>query len=93
MVFTSKNALEGFVNETQQNVNGKVKVKLWKGTQMVVARHSDNSLYNEELATYSKGDAFDHNAAVGFIKLWGLSTKTYSQVHNKKPQFTNTEKN
>lgn len=86
-----KNALEGFINETQQNVNGKVVVKLWKGSQMVVARHSDNSLYNEELATYSKGDAFDHNAAIGFIKLWGLSTKTYSQVHKKKPQFANTE--
>lgn len=86
-----KNALEGFVNETQKNVNGKVKVKLWKGTQMVVARHSDNSLYNEELATYSKGDAFDHNAAVGFIKLWGLSTKTYSQVNKKKPQFVNSD--
>ncbi|PYZ95138.1 argininosuccinate synthase [Salipaludibacillus keqinensis] len=85
-----KNALEGFVDETQKNVNGKVKVKLWKGTHMVVARHSDNSLYNEELATYSKGDAFDHNAAVGFIKLWGLSTKTYSQVNNKKPAFQNT---
>ncbi|WP_416150539.1 argininosuccinate synthase [Salipaludibacillus sp. HK11] len=84
-----KNALEGFVDETQKNVNGKVKVKLWKGTQMVVARHSDNSLYNEELATYSKGDAFDHNAAVGFIKLWGLSTKTYSQINKKKPELVN----
>ncbi|SES24562.1 argininosuccinate synthase [Salipaludibacillus aurantiacus] len=87
-----KNALEGFINETQKNVNGKIKVKLWKGTHMVIARQSDNSLYNEELATYSKGDAFDHYSAVGFIKLWGLSTKTYSQVNNKKPELANTEK-
>ncbi|QKS71229.1 argininosuccinate synthase [Paenalkalicoccus suaedae] len=79
-----KSSLEAFVSDTQKQVNGKIKVKLWKGTQMVVARHSDNSLYNEELATYSKHDAFDHNAAVGFIKLWGLTTKTYAQVNNKK---------
>lgn len=79
-----KNALEAFMDETQKSVNGKVKVKLWKGTQMVVARYSANSLYNEELATYSKGDMFDHNAAVGFIKLWGLSTQVHSQVNKKK---------
>ncbi|TVP84352.1 MAG: argininosuccinate synthase [Alkalicoccus sp.] len=79
-----KDALYGFISETQQQVNGKVKLKLWKGTHTVVARHSDNSLYNEELASYSKNDAFDHDAAKGFIKLWGLSTKTYSQVNQKK---------
>ncbi|PTL39560.1 argininosuccinate synthase [Alkalicoccus saliphilus] len=79
-----KDALYGFITETQQQVNGKVQVKLWKGTHTVVARHSDNSLYNEELASYSKNDAFDHDAAKGFIKLWGLSTKTYSQVNKKK---------
>ncbi|WP_163971406.1 argininosuccinate synthase [Oceanobacillus halotolerans] len=79
-----RNALEAFVDETQKSVNGKVKVKLWKGNQTVVARQSDNSLYNEELATYSKGDMFDHHAAVGFIKLWGLSTQVQSQVAAKK---------
>ncbi|MFC4735775.1 argininosuccinate synthase [Bacillus daqingensis] len=83
-----KDALYGFISETQAQVNGKVKLKLWKGTHTVVARHSENSLYNEGLATYSKGDAFDHHAALGFIKLWGLSTKTYSQVNQKKPVLT-----
>ncbi|RKL69322.1 argininosuccinate synthase [Salipaludibacillus neizhouensis] len=87
-----RNALEAFVDDTQTSVNGKVRVKLWKGTQMVVARKSDNSLYNEALATYSKGDMFDHHAAVGFIKLWGLSTQIHSQVHNKKPDLVNTDK-
>lgn len=64
-------------------VTGKVRVKLHKGNHVVVGRKSDNSLYNEELATYSKGDLFDHNAAVGFIKLWGLPTKVYAEVHKK----------
>ncbi|WP_373895573.1 argininosuccinate synthase [Virgibacillus natechei] len=86
-----RNALEAFMDETQKSVNGKVKVKLWKGTQMVVARDSANSLYNEELATYSKGDMFDHDAAVGFIKLWGLSTRVHSQVNQKKEAINSGE--
>ncbi|WP_147802189.1 argininosuccinate synthase [Alkalicoccus halolimnae] len=79
-----RDSLYAFIAETQQQVNGKVKLKLWKGTHTVVARHSENSLYNEALASYSKNDAFDHKSAEGFIKLWGLSTKTYSQVNQKK---------
>ncbi|UCZ53169.1 argininosuccinate synthase [Bacillus shivajii] len=77
------NALDAFINETQQVVSGKIRVKLHKGNFDVVARKSDHSLYNEQLATYSKGDAFDHTAAVGFIKLWGLRTKVYSEVNTK----------
>lgn len=76
-----KQALEAFVGETQNVVSGTIKVKLHKGNFDVVARKSPHSLYNEELATYSKGDAFDHNAAVGFIKLWGLTTKVYTEVN------------
>ncbi|MBB5174169.1 argininosuccinate synthase [Texcoconibacillus texcoconensis] len=78
-----KKALDAFVDETQVPVSGTVRVKLHKGNNTVVGRKSENSLYNESLATYSKGDEFDHNAAVGFIKLWGLSTKTYAEVHKK----------
>jgi len=81
-----KNALDAFINETQKVVTGKVRVKLFKGTHMVVGRMSQHSLYNEVLATYTKGDAFDHHAAVGFIKLWGLPTKVYAEVHKKDSQ-------
>ncbi|NLP49313.1 argininosuccinate synthase [Bacillus sp. RO1] len=76
------NALGAFIEETQKNVTGKIRVKLQKGNHTVVGRQSPYSLYNEELATYSKGDMFDHNAAVGFIKLWGLPTKVYAEIHN-----------
>ncbi|SDZ23150.1 argininosuccinate synthase [Evansella caseinilytica] len=79
-----RNALEAFIDQSQETVSGTIRVKLHKGTHSVVARKSAHSLYNEELATYSKGDAFDHNAAVGFIKLWGLTTKVYSEVNHKK---------
>lgn len=78
------NALGAFIEETQKNVTGKIRVKLQKGNHTVVGRQSAYSLYNEELATYSKGDMFDHNAAVGFIKLWGLPTKVYAEIHNKE---------
>ncbi|MCA0988269.1 argininosuccinate synthase [Guptibacillus algicola] len=78
-----RQALEGFINETQKVVNGKIRIKLHKGTSTVVGRQSENSLYNEQLATYLKGDLFDHEAAVGFIKLWGLPTKVNAEVHKK----------
>lgn len=74
-----REALDAFIDETQQNVTGKVKVKLFKGNAVVVARQSPYSMYNEELATYEKGDMFDHAAAVGFTKLWGLQTEINAQ--------------
>jgi argininosuccinate synthase len=79
-----KAALDAFIDETQGVVSGTIRVKLHKGNHTVVGRKSPHSLYNEELATYSKGDAFDHNAAVGFIKIWGLPTKVYSEVNKKE---------
>ncbi|MET3193964.1 argininosuccinate synthase [Bacillus sp. OAE603] len=80
-------ALDAFINTTQETVSGTVRVKLYKGNHNVVGRKSDYSLYNEELATYSKGDLFDHQAAIGFIKLWGLPTKVFSEVTNQKAVF------
>lgn len=78
------NSLLAFLKDTQQYVNGTVRVKLFKGHAIVVGRKSPNSLYNEKLATYTKEDEFDHNAAVGFISLWGLPTQVSSMVNQKK---------
>ncbi len=72
-----------YIKETQKVVNGTAKVKLYKGHAQVVARKSPNSLYDENLATYTSADSFDQDAAVGFIKLWGLPTQVNSQVNNK----------
>ncbi|MFC4321081.1 argininosuccinate synthase [Litchfieldia salsa] len=79
-----KDALTAFLDETQKTVTGVVRVKLFKGHAIVEGRKSDYSLYNEKLATYTSDDEFDHNAAVGFISLWGLPTKVNSIVNNKK---------
>lgn len=75
------NALNAFVQETQQYVSGVVRVRLHKGHAIVVGRKSASSLYSHELATYAAGDQFDHKAALGFIKLWGLPTKVHAQVN------------
>jgi argininosuccinate synthase len=79
-----KTALHAFLQETQKYVTGTVRVKLFKGHAIVEGRKSEYSLYDEKLATYTKDDAFDHNAAIGFIELWGLPTKVNSMVKNKK---------
>ncbi|VPK88894.1 argininosuccinate synthase [Streptococcus pneumoniae] len=60
-------ALIAYIKETQKVVNGTAKVKLYKGSAQVVARKSPNSLYDENLATYTSADTFDQDAAVGFI--------------------------
>lgn len=73
-------ALIAFIKETQTNVTGTVRLKLYKGQAIVVGRKSPTSLYNEKLATYTSEDTFDQAAAVGFIKLWGLSTKVNAEV-------------
>ncbi|WP_100331842.1 argininosuccinate synthase [Bacillus xiapuensis] len=79
-----RTALEAFLKETQKYVTGTVRVKLFKGHAIVEGRKSDYSLYNEKLATYTTEDEFDHEAAVGFIQLWGLPTKVNSMVQQEK---------
>jgi argininosuccinate synthase len=79
--FTShRRNLDAYVLSTQQLVTGRVRVKLHKGTAQVVGRSSPYSLYRPKLATYSAGDQFDHQAAVGFIQLVGLPVRTQAEV-------------
>ncbi|MBI2884797.1 MAG: argininosuccinate synthase [Candidatus Omnitrophica bacterium] len=67
-----KAALDACIGFTQQRVTGAVRLKLLKGSCQVIGRRSPYSLYRERLATYSAKDQFDHRAAEGFIKLFGL---------------------
>lgn len=76
-------ALIAFLKSTQKFVNGTIRVKLFKGHAIVEGRKSPNSLYDENLATYTSSDTFDQDAAVGFIKLWGLPTKVSAEVNSK----------
>jgi argininosuccinate synthase len=72
--------LAAYVLSTQRFVTGTVRLKLFRGTSIVVGRKSPYSLYSFKLATYDKGDVFDPSYAVGFIQLWGLPTKTQAHL-------------
>ncbi len=74
-----KQALDAFILQTQDRVTGVVRMKFLKGTVAPVGRQSPYSLYASELATYGSDDAFDHKAAEGFIYVWGLPTRVWSQ--------------
>jgi N-acetylglutamate synthase-like GNAT family acetyltransferase len=73
-------ALRAFVAWTQRHVTGEVRVRLTPGTAHVVGRRSPTSLYDLTLASYGAEDTFDHEAAVGFITLWGLPVRTQSAI-------------
>jgi argininosuccinate synthase len=82
-----KDALEAFIDKTQERVLGKVKVKLYKGSLRVVGRSSPMSLYNLKLATYESFTTFDQTWAPGFIELWGLPTKAANILKRKKEKI------
>jgi argininosuccinate synthase len=79
-------ALQAFVTESQKNVSGTVKVKLYKGNIMVAGRKSPVSLYNPAIATMEADPtkAYNQDDATGFIRLNGLRLKVAAQVHKRK---------
>jgi argininosuccinate synthase len=75
-----KDALEAFIQKTQERVSGTVRLKLFKGSAIVVGRKSAHSLYSPDLATYGAEDQFDHKAAEGFVYVWGLPTRIWAET-------------
>ena len=75
-----RDCIGAFIDETQKYVNGTVKVRLFKGQAVVRGMKAAKTIYRHDLATYSEGDAFDHSAAVGFIKIWGLPVRTWTST-------------
>ena len=72
---TLREALQQFVDFTQEPVTGWVKLKLYKGNIIIIGRESENSLYREDFATFGQEDVYDQTEAVGFINLFGLQMK------------------
>lgn len=70
-----REAIQAFIEVTQQYVTGEVKFKLYKGNIIKAGTTSPYSLYNESLASFTTGDLYDHHDADGFINLFGLSLK------------------
>jgi argininosuccinate synthase len=78
-----REALSAFVEATQQNVTGAVKVKLYKGNCTPVGAKSDYSLYDEELSTFGEDCVYNQKDSAGFITLFGLPTKVHSLMMEK----------
>ena len=72
--------LASYVKSTQRFVTGTIRVKLYKGSITIVGRKSPFSLYSFALATYDKGDIFDHKASPGFIHIWGLPVRVQAEA-------------
>ena len=72
----AREAIDAFVAKVQERVNGTARLKLYRGDCRIVGRRSANALYDTGLATYDAGDEFDHAAAEGFIRIWGLPVET-----------------
>ena len=70
-----REAIQAFVESTQEYVTGEVKFKLYKGTITKAGTTSPYSLYSESLASFTTGDLYDHHDASGFINLFGLPLK------------------
>ena len=78
-----KQAMDAFIDQTQQRVTGSVKVKLYKGNAQTVGRKSLYSLYQEKLATFEADQVYNQKDAEGFINLFGLPLKVQATLDQK----------
>ena len=78
-----REALSAFVDKTQENVTGTVKIKLYKGNMIKAGAKSDYSLYSEEIATFGEDHVYNQADAAGFINLYGLPIKVKAQIDAK----------
>ena len=83
---TLKQALDKFVEETQQTVTGEVKLKLYKGNIINAGITSPYSLYSEEFATFNEDEVYNQNDASGFINLYGLPLKVKAMLYGNGDQ-------
>lgn len=79
-----REALQAFVESTQERVTGEVKFKLYKGNIIKAGTTSPYSLYSEELASFTTGELYDHKDAEGFIHLFGLSMQVRAMLDQKR---------
>ena len=79
-----REALDAFVDVTQRNVTGEIRMKLFKGQCTLAGIKSPNSLYQTDLASFKMGAEYDPTDATGFIRLFGLPAKVAAIVNRKK---------
>ena len=76
-----RESLDAFVNNTQKNVTGSVKLSLYKGNVNVVGRKSPTSLYRPDIASFTMGAGYDQKDAEGFIRILGLPARSQAIIH------------
>ena len=79
-----REALSAFVDKTQENVSGEVRLKVYKGNVINAGIKSKHSLYSEEIATFGEEDVYNQYDAEGFINLFGLPLKVKALLDSKK---------
>jgi len=73
--------LDSFIESMNQDVSGKVELKLYKGSVQIIGRESENALYDHDLASYEEGETFNQEASPGFIQLHSLQTKLSNEIN------------
>ncbi|WP_300276707.1 argininosuccinate synthase [Peptacetobacter sp.] len=81
---TLKNSIDAFIDVTQQNVTGTVKVKLYKGNIKPAGIFTENALYDESISSFGDSELYDHKDAAGFINLFTLPLKIKTLREQKK---------
>ena len=88
----ARDAIDAFVGAVQQRVTGDVRVRLFRGDCQVIGRRSPHAIYDPSLATYEGGDRFDHAAAEGFVKIWGLPVEIAARAAiNRQSSIVNRQ--
>jgi argininosuccinate synthase len=83
---TLRQCLAAFVEETDRDVSGEVRLRLFKGRADAIGRRSSRSLYRQDLATFGSGMAYDHADAAGFIRLFGLPERVRALTRERVPE-------
>ncbi len=79
-----REALDAFVDKTQENVTGDVKLRIYKGNVLPAGITSPHSLYSEDIATFGEDNCYDQTDSAGFINLFGLPIKIKALLDEKK---------
>ena len=83
-----REALDAFVENTQQNVTGSVALSLYKGNVSMVSRKSPHSLYRTDLSSFTMGASYDQKDAEGFIRILGLPSRCRAALDAKSEAKT-----
>src|SRR5207244_5073690 len=78
-----REALDGFVNQTQKDITGTVTLKLYKGNISVAGRESEFSLYRTDLSSFTMGESYDQKDAAGVIRILGLPARSRARIRQE----------